>query len=82
MRRALLAALLALAATLGATAAPALAAPFLSVESPTSGTVTNQSRPVVSGLTSDTEDPVTVTISSEGSFVESAKAIPNESSEW
>ncbi|HXB15365.1 MAG TPA: Ig-like domain-containing protein [Solirubrobacteraceae bacterium] len=80
--RALLAGLVALAATLAITAAPALAAPILSVESPTSGTVTNQTRPVVSGVTSDTEDPVAVTISSEGSFVESANAIPNESSEW
>src|SRR6185437_189735 len=82
--RALIAGVLVFAAALAVAATPALAAPFIVIESPASGTVTNQTRPVVSGVSSDTTaaDAVTVTISSEGSVVETAEAEPDSSGEW
>jgi len=82
IRRALLAGMLALGMAVAVGAAPALAAPFISIESPSSGTVTNHKRPVFSGFTTDTEDPVTLAVSKGGSLVESAQATPSPGGEW
>ena len=63
-------------------ASPASAKPLLAIASPASGSVTNHTRPVLSGSTSDTEDSVTVSVFSGGSFVESAHASPEPGGEW
>ena len=84
IRRALLAGMLTLTAALAVRVSPALAAPTVAIESPGSGTVTNQTRPVFSGMTTDAIplDTVVVEISSGGSFVENAQAVPNLAGEW
>jgi hypothetical protein len=82
IKRALLAGLVAIATALAVSVAPAVAAPFLSIESPGAGTVTNETHPTVSGFTSDAEDPVTVLVLKEGSFFESAEAEPKPSGAW
>ncbi len=80
--RALLAGLVATATALAVPVAPALAAPFVSIESPGSGTVTNETHPTVSGLTSDTEDPVKVIVLKEGALFESTQAEPKPNGAW
>ncbi len=65
------------AAAFAASVAPALAQPMLSIESPGAGSVTNDTHPFVSGSTSDSEDPVTVAVSKDGFFYESAEAQPH-----
>ena len=85
IRRALLAGmLLTVTAIFAVLASPALAEPALTIESPSSGTVTNQTRPVFSGMTTDAFffDTVVVEITSGGSFVETAEAEPNLAGEW
>ncbi len=82
IKRALLAGLVAIATALAVSAAPALAAPFVSIESPGAGTVTNETHPTVSGFTSDSEDPVKLLVLKEGSFFESAEAEPKPSGAW
>jgi len=76
-KRALIVGLIVTSAALAASVAPALAQPFLSVESPAFGTVTNQTHPFISGSTSDSEDTVTVAVSKGGFFYESAEAQPH-----
>lgn len=82
-RRGLPAALVvALATTLLASAAPALAAPTLEIEAPAAGSVTNQRSPQIEGTSSDWVDEVAVTIRSEGSTVASVKAQPQTGGHW
>ena len=50
---------------------------MLSIESPGAGSVTNETHPVVSGFTSDSEDPVRIAVSKGGFFYESAEAQPH-----
>jgi large repetitive protein len=78
MRRALLAGLLTLLGCLAAPVAGALATPTVKIESPSSGTVTSQQRPVFAGGTTDTNalDPVTVSVYGEAGLVESVEATP------
>lgn len=82
IRRALLAGVLMLAAALAASVSPALAAPFLSIESPGSGTVTNEANPTISGFASDSEDPVSVVVSKGGFTYESANPEPKSDGSW
>lgn len=82
IRRALLAGLLAMAAALAGSVAPALAQPFLSIESPSSGAVTNNTQPLFSGSATDTEDLVTVKVFKGGSFYESAQTTPGAGGGW
>ncbi len=82
IKRALLAGLVVTAAALAASVAPALATPVLSIESPVSGTVTNETHPTIAGVSSDTEDAITVVVLKEGSFYESATAEPSASNQW
>jgi hypothetical protein len=81
-RRLTLAMLLALLGILAGSLANASANPFLAIQSPEAGSRTGEARPVIAGVTSDSSDPVTVTISSGGSPVESTQAVPEESGEW
>ncbi len=82
IERALLAGLLLTAVAFATSVAPALAAPFVSIESPSSGEVTGDTHPVFSGFSSDTEDAVTVTVFRNGSFYESAQTTPNGGGGW
>src|SRR5690349_7859086 len=82
IRRALTAGLLIFTAAMAAAATPALAEPLISIESPASGEVTNETRPTFAGFTSDTEDPVVVTVSKGGSPVESLETTPKGTGEW
>ena len=84
LRRALLAGMLGLLAAVAfaASVTPALAQPLIAVESPGSGTITKETHPTVSGFSSDNEDPVTVVVSKEGAFYETAEAEPKPSGAW
>jgi hypothetical protein len=69
--------------TLAGSLSDALAAPILAIQSPESGSRTGETRPLITGVTTDSTDPVIVTISAGGSPVESAEAVPQESSgQW
>ena len=66
-----------------ASAAPALGAPTITIDSPTGGSVTNDRTPIVAGQSSDPLDAVTVTVFSEGSPIQALEAQPEAlSGEW
>jgi hypothetical protein len=70
-------------ATIVASAAPALGAPTITIESPTGGSVTKDRKPTVAGQSSDPLDTVTVTVFSEGSPLQTLEAQPQPlSGEW